>query len=145
MNIIEKMRALLMDFPRIAELTDSLHIDGSDGGIGTFSLSPTGDTLVSESITGRQKRQHTFLLSAYFSGINDYERVSSSGVLLELAVWLSRQKNIPVQTVVDNIAHDGEITNIESANGMLLTVRDESAAEAYVYQLTIRADYTVEF
>jgi len=145
MNIIEKMRALLMDFPRIAELTDSLHIDGADGGIGTFSLSPTGDTLVSESITGRQNRQHTFLLSAYFSGINDYERVSSSGALLELAVWLSRQKNIPVQTVVDNTAHDGEITNIESANGMLLTVRDESAAEAYVYQLTIRADYTVEF
>lgn len=145
MNVIEKIRSVLLSFPRIAELTDSLHVDGSDGGIGTFSLSPTGDTLVSESITGRQKRQHTFLFSAYFSGINDYERISSSGVLLELAVWLSRQKNIPVQTVIDGIAHSGEITEITSANGMLIAVKDDSSAEAYVYQLTIRADYTIDF
>lgn len=145
MNVIETIRSLLASFPRIAELTGVIHVDFTDGTVGSCSLSPTGDTLVYEDIIGNQRRAHTFLFSQEYSAINDYERVSSSGLLLELAVWLSKQNNIPVQTVVDEIPHDGEITKISAANGMLIVVPQENTADAYLYQLTITAEYTIEF
>lgn len=145
MNVIETIRSLLASFPRIAELTGTVHIDFTDGTVGSCSLSPTGDTLIYEDIIGNQRRAHTFLFSQEYSAINDYERVSSSGLLLELAVWLSKQKSIPIQTVVDEIPHDGEITKISAANGMLIAVPQENNADAYLYQLTITAEYTVEY
>ena len=141
MNVIEKMKELLESFPKISEVT----VDHSDGNIGSYSLSPTGDVLISEDILGNQKRTHTFLLSAYYSAFNDYERISSSGVLLELAVWLSMQQDIPVETQYGDISYPGEITKIRTANGMLYAVPNENNIDAYVYQLTISAEYTVIF
>ena len=145
MNVIETIRSLLASFPRIAELTGVVHVDFTDGTVGSCSLSPTGDTLIYEDIVGNQRRAHTFLFSQEYSAINDYERVSSSGLLLELAVWLSKQTNIPVQTVVNDTAYDGEVTKISAVNGMLIAVPQENNADAYLYQLTITAEYTIEF
>lgn len=145
MNIIEAVRSLLEEFPRISEIAGTVHIDFSEGTCGCCSLSPTGDTLIYEDITGDQKRQHTFLFTQEYSAINDYERLSSSGVLLELAVWISKQRNIPVDTVVDDRTYHGEITKISAANGMLYAVPQENSASAYMYQLTITAEYMIYF
>lgn len=144
-NVIETVRELLAGFPRIAEVLGTLHVDFSDGGQDSYSLSPTGDTLLSEDIIGNQRRQHTFLLTASYSAINDYERISSSGVLLELAVWLSHQRDIPVETTVNGEVFPGEITRMTAANGMLYAVPQENSANTYMYQLTITAEYTVDF
>lgn len=145
MNVIETIRDLLASFPRIAELTGTVHVDFTDGTVGSCSISPTGDTLIYEDIIGNQRRMHTFLFTQDYSAINDYERVSSSGLLLDLAVWLSKQRNIAIQTVVNDTPYDGEITKISAANGMLIAVPQENNADAYIYQLTITAEYTIEF
>lgn len=144
MNVIEKTKELLESFPKISEVSGVVHVDHSDGNIGSYSLSPTGDVLISEDILGNQRRRHTFLLSAYYSAFNDYERISSSGVLLELAVWLSAQQDIPIETLYEDKLCPGMITRISTANGMLYAVPNENNIDAYVYQLTISADYTIE-
>ncbi|MBP1536158.1 MAG: hypothetical protein IK999_18875 [Ruminococcus sp.] len=145
MNVIEKVRELLAAFPKIAEVLGDIHVDFSDGNADSYSLSSTGDTLISEDIIGNQRRQHTFLLAANYSAINDYERISSSGILLELAVWLSKQKDLPVETPYNGVSYPGEITLINAANGMLYAVPQENSEDTYMYQLTITAVYTVDF
>ena len=47
MNIIELVRSVVQEFPKIGEL---VHIDYSTNKVQDFGLSPTGDTLVSEDI-----------------------------------------------------------------------------------------------
>ena len=57
MNIIELVRSVVQEFPKIGEL---VHIDYSTNKVQDFGLSPTGDTLVSEYILGNQIRNHTY-------------------------------------------------------------------------------------
>ena len=141
-NVIETVQELLASFPKISEVLGRIHVDFSDGNADSYSLSSTGDTLLAEDIIGNQRRQHSFLLTANYSAINDYERMSSSGVLLELAVWLSKQKNIPVETPLNGMVCNGEVTRINAANGMLYSVPQENSANTYMYQLTITAEYS---
>ena len=145
MNIIEAVKDLLSTFPKISEVLGTIHVDFSDGTVDSYSLYSTGDTLLEEDIIGDQRRQHSFLLAANYSAINDYERIESSGALLELAVWLSKQRNLPVETVYNGVTYGGEITLINAANGMLYAVPQENSADTYMYQLNIVAEYTVNF
>ena len=140
MNIIEAVKDLLSQFPRIAEVCNDIHIDFAEPEPTSYGLSSIGDTLIKEDILGNQTRQHSFMLYSTFSGINDFERLQNSGALLELSIWLSGLSGIEV---VHN-EQTGEITRIRTENGMLYAVPQENAADGVQYQIQIIAEYTLE-
>lgn len=145
MNIIEKMREIIGSFPRIAEVCGEVHIDFTDPEPENYGLSSVGDSLLREDVTGNQLRQHNFILYAIYSGINDYERISSSGVLLELSLWLPEQCGTKVETTIGGEKYAGTITNITAGNGQLLQINEDNIADGFMYQLTVTTQYTVEF
>lgn len=144
MNVIETMRDILQRFPKISEMLGTVHVDFTDTTPDSYGLSPIGDSLLSEDILGNQTRQHSFLLYAVFSAINDYERLANSGILLELSLWLTQQIGCEVITEVDGIEHRGELTKITTDNGMLYNIPEENLISGVQYQLQIIAEYTIE-
>lgn len=145
MNIVEKMRSILQSFPKISQICSTVHVDFTDTGTGSYGLASMGDALIEENILGDQKRQHTFMLHSVFSAVNDFERLSNTGVLLELAQYLDKQVGETVTHEVDGVSHSGEITRISTANGMLSAIPDENTISGWFYQLQITADYTVNY
>ena len=144
MNIIEKMRDILRSFPKISEICNEIHIDFADPEPTSYGLSSMGDALISEDILGNQLRQHSFMLYSTFSAVNDYERLSNSGVLLELAQWLGQQIGAEVTHEIDGISYLGEIRDIRTENGQLIALNQENVADGVQYQLQIVVRYTVE-
>ena len=142
MNIIEAVRELLMQFPKISEVVGEVHIDFTDPSPTSYGLSSTDDSLISTDILGEQLRQHSFMLYTTYGSMNDYERLSNSSVLTELGLWLGQQKNIAVETVADNVTYSGYITKIIAGSGMLIAVPQENEFEGVQYQLQIIAEYT---
>lgn len=145
MNVIEKLIDLLQSFPRISEVCNDIHIDFADPEPTSYGLSSTGDTLLKEDILGNQTRQHSFMLYTTFSAINDYERISNSGALLELSQWLSGVSDVEVTHIIDGTEHSGMIEKITAENGTLYTVPQENYFDGVQYQLQIIVKYTVEF
>lgn len=133
MNIIETVRKILTDYPQIAAVCNAVHIDFTDNAPASYGLSSVDDKLISEDVLGNQKRQHTFLLYATFSSINDYERLQNSTALLDLNYYLCGQTNIAID--------DGVLTQMQAGNGMLYDVPPESLVTGYQYQMQITANY----
>lgn len=144
MNIIERMRDIVQSFPRIAELCGDVHIDFADLQQQSYGLSSMGDQRISEDVTGRLHRQHTFMLYATYSALSDYERITNSGILLELAIWLERQVGWSIEQQVLGETCTGEIEEITTANGSLYAVPQEELADAVQYQLQIVVRYTLD-
>lgn len=145
MNIIELVKSLLQEFPKINEVCNDIHVDFTSDMPTNYGLSPTGDALLSEDILGNQLRQHTFALYAVYQSVNDYDRMANSGTLLELQMWLeSKGKGQPVTVVIDDKKLTGEIEKIICANGMLYSVPQENMMDGVMYQLQITAQYTIE-
>lgn len=144
-NIIETMRKILEDFPKISTVCNEIHIDFADPDPTSYGLSSIGDKLLSEDILGNQTRQHSFLLYSTFSGINDFERLSNSEALTELSVWLSRQTEIKITAEYDGETYNGEIIEISAGNGMLYAVPQGNRISGMRYQLQIEVQYTVNF
>lgn len=144
MNVIEKTREILQSFPRIAEVCDSIHVDFADPEPTSYGLSSMGDTKISEDVIGNEKRQHTFMLYTTYGGLNDYERLSNSGTILELAQWLSRQSGILVSHTICGEEYLGVIEEINTENGMLYSVPQENTVDGVQYQLQIIVKYTLE-
>jgi hypothetical protein len=136
MNIIEAVRALLLEFPKISDVVGEVHIDFTDPEPTSYGLSSTDDSLIKEDILGGQLRQHTFMLYTTYSSMNDYERLSNSSVLTKLGIWLGQRKNVPVD--------GGRITKITTGSGMLIAVPQENEFDGVQYQLQIIAEYTLE-
>lgn len=144
MNIIEKVREIVQSFPKIAELCNTVHVDFADVEETSYGLSSMGDMLIAEDVTGiAQRRQHTFMLYATYSAISDYERLTNNGLLLELAIWLERQRGAITQNVLDETL-TGEIERITTGNGALYAVPQGELADAVQYQLQIVVNYTLE-
>ncbi|MCM1364958.1 MAG: hypothetical protein NC122_07060 [Faecalibacterium sp.] len=142
MNIIETIRNIVSQFPKISQVCDAVHVDFTDSEAESYGLSPTGDTLISEDILGNQKRQHTFVLYAVYQSLNDFDRLSNSGVLLELQQWLEKQADgQEVTAEIDGEMLTGELTKITCANGMLFEIPNGNFANAVRYQLQITAEY----
>lgn len=141
MNIIEKIREILNSFPHISEVCNEIHVDFTDPEPTSYGLSSTGDQLLSEDVLGGQKRQHSFMLYSTFSGINDYERLGNSEILLELSQWLDSQTGATLSFEIDGKAKTGKITKISADNGMLYSVPQENEFEGLRYQLQIIAEY----
>lgn len=141
MNIIEKMKSVLEEYPKIG----TLHIDYNLNAADSFGLYPTGDRKVSEDVIGGQERQHTFILYAVFQSFNDYDRLTNSGLLLDLQLWLEQYAdNQELTTVINDVTRRGYLKNITCANGMLYNIPDNNMNTAVQYQMQITADYTIE-
>ena len=145
MNIIETVKDLLQQFPKINEVCHAVHVDFSGAVATDYGLSPTGDTLLFEDVLGNQTRQHTFTLYAMYQSVNDYDRLANSGTLLELQIWLEHNgKGQSVTATLGDETFTGEIQKITCANGMLYEVPQENMTDGVMYQLQINAQYTIE-
>lgn len=134
MNIIEAVRKILSDYPEISAVCNAVHIDFTDDTPTSYGLASTDDKLISEDILGNQKRQHTFLLYAAFSSVNDYERLQNSTALLNLSYYLQEKNGEEID--------GGIIEKINAENGMLYEVPEENTVGGWQYQMQITADYT---
>lgn len=142
MNIIELVKSILQNFPKIGQF---IHVDYNDSSPEEFGLYPTGDTLVKEDILGNQERHHNFILYAVFQSFNDYDRLINSGTLLELQMWLEKQaNNQEISITVDNETYIGKLIKLTCANGMLYNIPDNNTNNGVQYQLQITAKYTIE-
>lgn len=140
MNIIEKVREILTDYEGISEFVNTVHVDFTDSEATNYGLSSTGDQLIKSDILGNQLRQHNFVLYASKDAMEDYNRLSNSGFLLELSYWLESQKGQEIN------AEDktGIITKIWCANGMLFQLQNGDINSSVLYQLQIYAQYEIK-
>jgi hypothetical protein len=141
-NIIELVKSILQEFPKISEIVciDSLGTAPDD-----FGLYPTGDKLVKTDVLGNETREHTFILYAIFQSFNDYDRLVNSGTLLELQMWLERHalgQDLSVET--DNKILSGKLNKLTCANGMLYNIPEQNTNGGVQYQLQITAEYKIE-
>ena len=143
MNVIEKVRELLTNYPKISEFSNNIYVDFNDENPTSFGLSSSGDTLLNEDVLGNQTRQHNFVLYALNQSFNDFDRLSNSTFLLELSYWLERQKGHPIEVTIDSKTVNGEITKLSSANGMAYNVPTGDINNGIMYQLQIYAQYTL--
>jgi hypothetical protein len=146
MNIIELVKSLLQEFPKINKVCNVIHVDfTSDIETDNYGLSPTGDTLLSEDILGNQFRQHTFTLYAVYQSTNDYDRLANSGTLLELQMYLERKAdNQQILIELGDKTITGKLKKLTCANGMLYSVPQQNMIDGVMYQLQITAQYTTE-
>jgi hypothetical protein len=143
MNIIEAVRGLLSDFPKISEVAGALHVDFTNPPPDSYALSSTGDTRVSEDILGNPTRQHTFVLYTNWQSVSDFDRLNNSGVMLELAQYLEKNgRGITVTADIDGTVYNGITTGVTCSNGMLFAV-PETLAGGVIYQLQIAANYKI--
>ncbi len=145
MNIIETMRTLLLEFPKINEVCNHISVDFTDDTEENYGLTSTGDTLLKEDILGNETRQHNFILYAVFQSVTDYDRMNNSGTLLELQQWLETQTDngIPVTAEIAGEIFEGEIESITPSNGMLYAIPTENNIDLVRYQLQISAVYKI--
>ncbi len=145
MNIIELVKDILLQFPKINEVCNDIHIDFTDDVPTNYGLSSTGDSLLSEDLLGNQTRQHNFVLYAVYPSINDFDRMSNSGVLLELAMWLERQANEQeIEITIGDTTLKGSLKKLSTANGMLYNIPNGNLNDGVQYQLQIIAQYEIE-
>ncbi len=145
MNIIELIKSILENFPKINDICNDIHIDFTDNTNNSYGLSSIGDALLTEDILGNQKRQHNFLLYAVFQSVNDYDRLNNSGVLLELQLWLERQaQHQKIEIIVDDECLTGELEKLTCSNGMLYAIPENNLNSGVQYQLQITAQYEIE-
>lgn len=145
MNIIELVKSILQEFPKINEVCNEIHVDFTDESPTSYGLSPTGDKLIKEDILGNQIRQHNFILYAVYQSQSDYERIANSGTILELQMWLERHaNNQEISITVDNKELTGRLLKLNCANGMLYSVPSNNLNDGVLYQLQITAEYKIQ-
>lgn len=145
MNIIELVKQILTDFPKISDLSGEINIDYTEDYPVSFGLYPTGDQLIKEDILGNQDRRHNFVLYAVFQSFNDYDRLANSTFLLDLAYWLEKAaKGQKIEVIINEQTVTGKLTNLSSANGMLYGYQDGTLAGPVTYQIQIYAQYKLE-
>ena len=144
MNILEKVKEILTEYPKMSEFCNGIHTDFTENKPGNFGLYPNGDTVLKTDILGGQKRKHSFVLYANNQSFNDFERIANSTFLLELAYWLETVKNVPITVTVGTEEREGIITKMSSANGMMFAAPTGDINDGVTYQLQIYAEYKVK-
>lgn len=136
MNIIGLVKEILLNFPKIGEICNDIHVDFTDDIPTNYGISSTGDTLIKEDILGNQSRKHTFTLYAVYQSQSDYDRMVNSGTLLELQYYLENY-------AFNQQFSDGFLTKLTCSNGMLYEIPG-SLNDGILYQLQIIAEYKTE-
>ena len=144
MNILEKVKEILTEYPKMSEFCNGIHTDFTENKPGNFGLYPNGDAILKTDILGGQKRKHSFVLYANNQSFNDFERIANSTFLLELAYWLETVKNVPITVTVGNEEREGIITKMSSANGMMFAAPTGDINDGVTYQLQIYSEYKVK-
>lgn len=145
MNIIELVKTILTNYPKISEFTNDIHVDFTEDAPTNFGISSTGDSLLKEDLIGKQTRQHNFVLYAINQAFNDYDRLANSTFLLELTYWLERYpQGEPIEIEVDGITLQGNLLSLSSANAMLYSIPTGDINDGVTYQIQIYAQYTLE-
>ena len=144
MNILEKVKEILTEYPKMSEFCNGIHTDFAENKPGNFGLYPNGDAILKTDILGGQKRKHSFVLYANNQSFNDFERIANSTFLLELVYWLETVKNVPITVTVGNEEREGIITKMSSANGMMFAAPTGDINDGVAYQLQIYAEYKVK-
>ena len=144
MNIIEKVKHLLSEYPHIKNFSNGIEIDYTSNKPDNFGLYSVGDTLVNEDVVGNQERKHSFVLNATHQSMNNFERLANSTFLLELGYWLEKVKDVPVTVLIGEETKNAVITSLSSANAMAYSVPTGKLEDGITYQLQIYANYNVE-
>lgn len=147
MTIIDYMRQKLTEYPKIAEFLgdEDIHIDFTDPQPTNYGLSSNGDSLIREDVLGNQIRQHNFVMYAVSQSYTDYNRLSNSNFLLELAYWLERvpeENRISVE--IDGQTFTGRFLKATTANAMAMQPMTEDISDGVLYQIQIYAQYRIE-
>ena len=145
MNIIELVRQILTDYPKITEFTNEINIDFTDDTPTNFGLSSVGDQKISEDILGNQIRQHNFVLYALNQSYTNYDRLANSTFLLDLTYWLEQYKHEdPIEVTINDKTVSGKLLKLSSANAMLYMVPTGDINDGVTYQIQIYAQYFIE-
>lgn len=145
MNIIELVKSILLEFPKISEVCNDIHIDFNEDVPTSYGLSSTGDVLLKEDVLGNQTRQHNFILYAVYQSVNDYDRMANSGLLLELSIWLGQHANEQkISVMVNDSELHGTLSKLTCANGMIYNIPNDNFNDGIQYQLQITAEYQLE-
>ena len=144
MNILEKVKEILTEYPKMSEFCNGIHTDFTENKPGNFGLYPNGDTVLKTDILGGQKRKHSFVLYANNQSFTDFERLANSTFLLELSYWLESIKGVDLTVSDGSAEHPGKLLGLTSANGMLYNIPTGDINDGVTYQLQIYADYSVE-
>ncbi len=145
MNIIEVVKQILTDYPKISEFTNEIQVDFTESTPTNFGISSTGDSLLSEDILGNQIRQHNFVLYAINQSFTDFDRLANSTFLLELTYWLEQYKEKDaIEVTINSKTIQGKLSGLSSANGMLYSVPTGDINDGVKYQIQIYAKYKLE-
>lgn len=136
MNVIEKTQHIISEYPEISKFTNEVDIDFTSNEPTSFGLSSTGDTKVKEFLTGKQVRQHNFVLYATQDSFNSFQRLNNSNFLMNFSYWLEQQKNIDID--------EGKITKIWASNGMAYEAPSGDINDGIRYQIQIYVEYEKE-
>lgn len=136
MNVIEKTQQLISEYPEISKFTNEVDIDFTSNEPTSFGLSSTGDTKVREYLTGKQVRQHNFVLYATQDSFNSFQRLNNSNFLIDFSYWLEQQKNIDID--------EGKITRMWASNGMAYEAPSGDINDGIRYQIQIYVEYEKE-
>jgi len=145
MNIIELIKQILTDYPRISEFTNEINVDFTDGTPTNFGLSSTGDQLVRKDILGNQIRRHNFVLYALNQSFTNYDRLANSTFLLDLTYWLEQyNQEDQIEVTINDKTVSGKLLGLSSANAMLYMVPTGDINDGVTYQIQIYAKYKLE-
>lgn len=145
MNIIELVRQILTDYPKITEFTNEINVDFTEDAPTNFGLSSVGDRKISEDILGNQTRQHNFVLYALNQSFTNYDRLANSTFLLDLTYWLENYKHEdPIEVTINDKTVSGKLLGLSSANAMLYMVPTGDINDGVTYQIQIYAQYYLE-
>jgi len=79
--------------------------------------------------------------------MNDFDRMSNSGVLLELQMWLEsyadKHRDITFTTITEGEKRTGVLGKLTCANGMIYAIPNENTNDTVQYQLQIAAQYQI--
>lgn len=144
MNVIESMKQVLSDFPKLQELpvAEGIHIDFTEDNAENYGLSSIGDRMIKKDIMGNQTRCNDMILYAVSCNVNDADRLANSSLLLELGYYLEGLRRIPVTATIGTEEMVGKITSITAANGMAYTISEDG--QHMKYQLQLKVIYTLE-
>lgn len=144
MSIIDYMRYLLINYPKIAAVCNNVNIDFLDNADDSYGLSSMGDVLIKKDILGNQTRQHNFMLYATFQSVNDFDRLNNSGVLLDLAYYLDSKNNDVITTTVNGEKKVGIVKKIKTENGSIVAIPEGNMVAGVQYQLQLSVTYEIE-